>query len=182
MGAKQSSPAAIPAANGRTRAYSGSDTALQTTAGVCGTMAYSASVALVQHQPAPRSQGQICGGALGPEPSPALTFRTASGAYNSQESGGSSPEEADRERPGGGHEVPDCKRARDRLGWSQCHHEVFRMSHVLESMLRLHSFYMTCHLADAFLSKPCKCIFVGLFLLPKSLLSICLSRRCGLIL
>ncbi|GLD61501.1 E3 ubiquitin-protein ligase znrf2 [Lates japonicus] len=76
MGAKQSGPTANPAANGRTRAYSGSDLPSSTSSSngsnVSRTTAGGGEVPCVQrvrslrshvqHQPAPWSQGQVCGG------------------------------------------------------------------------------------------------------------------------
>ncbi|KAF1387485.1 hypothetical protein PFLUV_G00079450 [Perca fluviatilis] len=117
MGAKQSSPAANPAANGRTRAYSGSDlpsstsssngsNVSRTTAGGVRYHAYSsasgASSSTSQHLGA---RARSVGGS-GTRPQSGITIPNSSGAYSSQESGGSSPEEADRERSGGGHEGP----------------------------------------------------------------------------
>lgn len=120
MGAKQSSPAANPAANGRTRAYSGSDlpsstsgsNVSRTAAGGVRYHAYSASGA----SGATSSSSQHIGtrarsaggsGGSGTRPQSGINIPNSSGAYSSQESGGSSPEEAaDRERSGGGHEGP----------------------------------------------------------------------------
>ncbi|XP_070768638.1 E3 ubiquitin-protein ligase znrf2 [Enoplosus armatus] len=124
MGAKQSSPTANPAANGRTRAYSGSDLPSSTSSsngsGVSRTAAggvryhaYSASGA----SGATSSTGQHLGararsaGGSGTRPQSGINIPNSGGAYCSQESGGSSPEEeaaaaADRERSGGGHEGP----------------------------------------------------------------------------
>ncbi|XP_075961490.1 E3 ubiquitin-protein ligase znrf2 isoform X3 [Anarhichas minor] len=113
MGAKQSSPAANPAANGRTRAYSGSDlpsssssngsSVSRTTAGGVRYHAYSASgssgasSSTSQHHGA---RARYVGGS-GARPQSGINIPNSSGAYSSQESGGSSPEEADR-----GHESP----------------------------------------------------------------------------
>ncbi|XP_031724472.1 E3 ubiquitin-protein ligase znrf2 [Anarrhichthys ocellatus] len=113
MGAKQSSPAANPAANGRTRAYSGSDlpsssssngsNVSRTTAGGVRYHAYSASgssgasSSTSQHHGA---RARSVGGS-GTRPQSGINIPNSSGAYSSQESGGSSPEEADR-----GHESP----------------------------------------------------------------------------
>ncbi|XP_028436284.1 E3 ubiquitin-protein ligase znrf2 isoform X2 [Perca flavescens] len=106
MGAKQSSPAANPAANGRTRAYSGSD--LPTAGGVryhAYSSASGASSSSSQHHGA-RARSVGGSGGSGTRPQSGITIPNSSGAYSSQESGGSSPEEADRERSGGGHEGP----------------------------------------------------------------------------
>ncbi|XP_068426862.1 E3 ubiquitin-protein ligase znrf2 [Clinocottus analis] len=119
MGAKQSSPAANPAANGRTRAYSGSDlpsstsssngsSVSRTTAVGVRYHAYSASGAspsTSQHHGA-RARSVGGSGGSGTRPQSGINIPNSSGAYSSQESGGSSPEEADRERSGGGHEGP----------------------------------------------------------------------------
>ncbi|XP_034730667.1 E3 ubiquitin-protein ligase znrf2 [Etheostoma cragini] len=119
MGAKQSSVAANPAANGRTRAYSGSDlpsstsssngsNVSRTTAGGVRYHAYSASGAsssTSQHLGA-RARSAGGSGGSGTRPQSGITIPNISGAYSSQESGGSSPEEADRQRSGGGHEGP----------------------------------------------------------------------------
>lgn len=118
MGAKQSSPTANPAANGRTRAYSGSDlpsstassngsNVSRTTAGGVRYHAYGASGAsgasTSQHLGA---RARSVGGS-GTRPQSGINIPNSSGAYSSPESGGSSPEEAaDRERSGGGHEGP----------------------------------------------------------------------------
>ncbi|XP_056289762.1 E3 ubiquitin-protein ligase znrf2 isoform X3 [Pseudoliparis swirei] len=114
MGAKQSSPAAIPAANGRPRAYSGSDlpssssgsNGSRTTAGGVRYHAYGASGAsssTSQHHHGARARSV---GIAGTRTQSGINIPNSSGAYSSQESGGSSPEEADRERSGGGHEGP----------------------------------------------------------------------------
>lgn len=119
MGSKQSSTAANPAANGRTRAYSGSDlpsstsssngtNVSRTTAGGVRYHAYSASGAsssTSQHLGA-RARSVGGSGGSGTRPQSGITIPNSSAAYSSQESGGSSPEEADRERSGGGHEGP----------------------------------------------------------------------------
>ncbi|KAM7382380.1 hypothetical protein PAMP_002111 [Pampus punctatissimus] len=120
MGAKQSSPAANPAANGRTRAYSGSDlpsstsssngsNVSRTAAGGVRYHGYSASGA----SGATSSTSQHIGtrarsaGGSGTRSQSGINIPNSSGAYSSQESGGSSPEEAaDRERSGGGQEGP----------------------------------------------------------------------------
>ncbi|KAM7420118.1 hypothetical protein PAMA_014702 [Pampus argenteus] len=120
MGAKQSSPAASTAANGRTRAYSGSDlpsstsssngsNVSRTAAGGVRYHGYSASGA----SGATSSSSQHIGtrarsaGGSGTRSQPGINIPNSSGAYSSQESGGSSPDEAaDRERSGGGQEGP----------------------------------------------------------------------------
>ncbi|CAJ1061373.1 E3 ubiquitin-protein ligase znrf2 [Xyrichtys novacula] len=118
MGAKQSSPTANPAANGRTRAYSGSDlpsstvssngsNVSRTTAGGVRYHAYGASGAsgasTSQHLGA---RARSVGGS-GTRPPSGINIPNSSGAYSSPESGGSSPEEAaERERAGGGEEGP----------------------------------------------------------------------------
>ncbi|XP_060905618.1 E3 ubiquitin-protein ligase znrf2 [Labrus mixtus] len=122
MGAKQSSPTANPAANGRTRAYSGSDlpsstassnggNVSRTTAGGVRYHAYGASGAsgasTSQH---PGARARSAGGS-GTRPQSGINIPNSSGAYSSPESG-SSPEDAgDREQGssgggGGGHEGP----------------------------------------------------------------------------
>ncbi len=118
MGAKQSSPTANPAANGRTRAYSGSDlpsstsssngsNVSRTAAGGVRYHAYSAPGAsgatssTSQHLGA-RARSVGGSGGSGTRPQSGINIPNSSGAYSSQESGGSSPEEAaDRERAGG---------------------------------------------------------------------------------
>lgn len=124
MGAKQSSPTASTAANGRTRAYSGSDlpsstsssngsNVNRTAAGGARYHAYGASGASAgtagtsQHLGArARSVGGGSGGS-GTRPQSGINIPNSSGAYSSPESGSSSPEEAaDRERSGGGQEGP----------------------------------------------------------------------------
>lgn len=117
MGAKQSSPTANRAANGRTRAYSGSDlpsstsssngsNVNRTAAGGVRYHAYSAPGAsggtssTSQHLGARASSVGGSGGS-GTRPQSGIDIPNSSGAYSSQESGGSSPEEAaDRERSG----------------------------------------------------------------------------------
>lgn len=124
MGAKQSSPTANPAANGRTRAYSGSDlpsstsssngsNVNRTTAGGVRYHAYGASGASAassstsQHIGASRSRSVGGSGGSGTRPQSGINIPNSSGVYSSPESGGSSPEEAaDRERPGAGHDGP----------------------------------------------------------------------------
>ncbi|KAJ8354316.1 hypothetical protein SKAU_G00218830 [Synaphobranchus kaupii] len=121
MGAKQSSPAA----NGRTRAYSGSDLPSSTstsndngrTAAMAmryhayGASAHGASGATstaAQHVgPRTRSVGGS-GGGSGTRPQSGINIPNSSGAYNSQESGSSTPEEhgGDRDRSSGGQGAP----------------------------------------------------------------------------
>ncbi|XP_010737414.1 E3 ubiquitin-protein ligase znrf2 isoform X1 [Larimichthys crocea] len=121
MGAKQSSPTANPAANGRTRAYSGSDlpsstsnsngsNVSRTTAGGVRYHAYGgasgATSSTSQHHGA-RARTVTGSGGSGTRPQSGINIPNSSGAYSSQESGGSSPEEAaDRERSGGGRDGP----------------------------------------------------------------------------
>ncbi|XP_026149568.1 E3 ubiquitin-protein ligase znrf2 [Mastacembelus armatus] len=126
MGAKQSSPTANPAANGRTRAYSGSDlpsntsssngsNASRTTARGTRYHEYSATGApgasgatssTSQHLGA-RARSVVGSGSSGTRPQSGINIPNSSGAYSSPESGGSSPEEAaDRERSGRGQEAP----------------------------------------------------------------------------
>uniref|UniRef100_A0A3P8S436 RING-type E3 ubiquitin transferase n=1 Tax=Amphiprion percula TaxID=161767 RepID=A0A3P8S436_AMPPE len=121
MGAKQSSPTANPAANGRTRAYSGSDlpsstsssngsNIARTTAGGVRYHSYGASGASgatssTSQQLGARARSVGGSGGSGPRPQSGINIPNSSGAYSSPESGGSSPEEAaDRERSGGGQE------------------------------------------------------------------------------
>ncbi|KAK2844094.1 hypothetical protein Q5P01_010753 [Channa striata] len=127
MGAKQSSPTANPAANGRTRAYSGSDLpsstsssngsgVSRTTAGAVryhgASGASGASSSAGQHLGArARSVGDSASSRTRPQSG--INIPNSHGAYSSPESGGSSPEEAaaaaaaaDRERSGRGHEGP----------------------------------------------------------------------------
>uniref|UniRef100_A0A3Q1FM72 RING-type E3 ubiquitin transferase n=1 Tax=Acanthochromis polyacanthus TaxID=80966 RepID=A0A3Q1FM72_9TELE len=120
MGAKQSCPTANPAANGRTRAYSGSDLPSSTsssngsniarTGGGVRYHAYGASGASgatssTNQQLGARARSVGGSGGSGPRPQSGINIPNSSGAYSSPESGGSSPEEAaDRERSGGGQE------------------------------------------------------------------------------
>ncbi|KAF3840328.1 hypothetical protein F7725_019045 [Dissostichus mawsoni] len=111
MGAKQSSPTANPAANGRTRAYSGSDlpsstsssNGNRTTTGGVRYHGYSASGASSSTSQHHGARARSAGGSGGPgtRPQSGINIPNSSGAYSSQESGGSSPEEADRQRAGG---------------------------------------------------------------------------------
>lgn len=107
MGAKQSSPAA----NGRTRAYSGSD--LPSSSGRTAAMRYhahstsgatssssssSSSAAVASHYIAARTRS-VGGGTGGPGARPQSGINIPnSGAYSSQESGNSTPEENGGER------------------------------------------------------------------------------------
>lgn len=118
MGAKQSSPTANPAANGRTRAYSGSDlpstTSSSNGAGVSRTAtggmryhAYGASAPSGASSSTSRSRSM---GGPGTRAQSGINIPSSSGVYSSPESGGSSPEEVagERERSGtaGQHEGP----------------------------------------------------------------------------
>lgn len=115
MGAKQSSPSPNSAANGRTRAYSGSDLPSSTSssggrtsaAGVGGRYCAhgvsrgsgAASNSGHPHGARPRSAG-VSGGPVARAQS-GISIPSSGGVYNSPESGGSSPEEAaDRDRRG----------------------------------------------------------------------------------
>lgn len=122
MGAKQSSAAANPAANGRTRAYSGSDLPSSTAPGAGGSgpgrtaagpgryHGYGASGATSSSSQQPGARARSVGGSAGSgtRPQSGINIPNSGGAYSSQESGGSSPEEAaDREQQsGGGHQGP----------------------------------------------------------------------------
>ncbi|XP_028326377.1 E3 ubiquitin-protein ligase znrf2 isoform X4 [Gouania willdenowi] len=99
MGAKQSSPTANPAANGRTRAYSGSDLP-SNTAGTNGRatgtavryQGYGGSGASTSTQ-----QFGVRAGSTrspGPRPQSGIDIPNSGGASSSPESGGSSPEAA----------------------------------------------------------------------------------------
>lgn len=105
MGAKQSSPTANPAANGRTRAYSGSDlpsstassngsNVSRTNTGGVRYHAYNVSGAsgasTSQHLGA-RAQSV---GVSGSRPQSSINIPNSSGAYSSPDSGSSSPEDA----------------------------------------------------------------------------------------
>lgn len=119
MGAKQSSPAANPAANGRTRAYSGSDLPSSTSSSNGSNVDRTGAEGVRYHgygasgaSGATSSTSQQLGararsvGGSGVRPQSGINIPN-SGAYSSPESGGSSPEEAaDRERSGGRHEGP----------------------------------------------------------------------------
>lgn len=121
MGAKQSSPAA----NGRMRAYSGSDLPSSTSAsngsnrstvmgmryaysGGTSHAATGTSAATPHHIGSrTRSVGGGSGGGSGARPQSSINI-PSSGAYSSQESGSSTPEEGggDRDRSGAGHGGP----------------------------------------------------------------------------
>ncbi|XP_024248718.1 E3 ubiquitin-protein ligase znrf2 isoform X2 [Oncorhynchus tshawytscha] len=120
MGAKQSSPAA----NGRTRAYSGSDLPSSTSTTSNGN-GRTAAMAMSYHSygqsahgasgttatssqhigPRTRSVGGSSGGS-GPRPQSGINIPNSSGAYSSQESGSSTPEEAERDRSSWGQGGP----------------------------------------------------------------------------
>lgn len=104
MGAKQSSPAASPGANGRTRAYSGSDLPSSTSSGSMGRTpaggpryhAYSgASGGPSSNSQHAGTRARSAGGSVG-RPQSGIDIPNSSAAFSSQESGGSSPED-----PGG---------------------------------------------------------------------------------
>lgn len=111
MGAKQSSPTDSPAANGRTRAYSGSDLPSSTSsstvnrtpvAGVrhhANSGASGATDSNSQHLGARERSLGVSGGSIS-RPQSGIDIPISSGTYNSQESGDSSPEET------GEHEGP----------------------------------------------------------------------------
>ncbi|RVE62150.1 hypothetical protein OJAV_G00154260 [Oryzias javanicus] len=103
MGAKQSSPTANPAANGRTRAYSGSDLPSSTSGTNSGTAGRNPAAGLRFH--APRASGagtsqprgaaaRTLGGSVGGRAQAGISIPNSGGAPSSPESGGSSPEEA----------------------------------------------------------------------------------------
>ncbi|XP_028281960.1 E3 ubiquitin-protein ligase znrf2 [Parambassis ranga] len=134
MGAKQSSPTANPAANGRTRAYSGSDLPSstsssngsnvgRTTAGGVRYHAYGASGASSSTSQQLGARARSVGGSSGSSggrPQSSINIPNSGGAHSSPESGGSSPEEAEAAAAadrgggrgggggggGGGHEGP----------------------------------------------------------------------------
>lgn len=103
MGAKQSSPTASPGANGRTRAYSGSDLPSSTSSGSmnrtpAGGPRYHAlsgasggSSSNSQHPGARARSAGGSGGSVG-RPQSGVDIPNSSVAFSSQESGGSSPE------------------------------------------------------------------------------------------
>ncbi|KAM9724343.1 E3 ubiquitin-protein ligase znrf2 isoform 1-T1 [Menidia menidia] len=121
MGAKQSSPPANPAANGRTRAYSGSDLPSATADSNGGSVHRTAGGGARLHAPgasrastsgsqpleARARSGGGSGGGSGARPPAGINIPHRGGAHSSPESGGSSPEEAaGGGRPGGGGEAP----------------------------------------------------------------------------
>uniref|UniRef100_A0A8C7X5E7 RING-type E3 ubiquitin transferase n=1 Tax=Oryzias sinensis TaxID=183150 RepID=A0A8C7X5E7_9TELE len=90
MGAKQSSPTANPAANGRTRAYSGSDLP-SSTSGTSSSSTAGRNPAVGVRYHAPRASGA---GSSTSQPQSSINIPNSGGAPSSPESGGSSPEEA----------------------------------------------------------------------------------------
>ncbi|KAL0984953.1 hypothetical protein UPYG_G00150950 [Umbra pygmaea] len=113
MGAKQSSPAS----NGRTRAYSGSDLPSSTSTTSNGN-GRTAAMAMRYHaasgttatssQHIGSSRTRSVGGSSGGSrmrPQSGINIPN-SGAYSSQESGSSTPDEAERDRSSGGHGGP----------------------------------------------------------------------------
>ncbi|XP_029359583.1 E3 ubiquitin-protein ligase znrf2 [Echeneis naucrates] len=110
MGAKQSSPAANPAANGRTRAYSGSDLPSSTSSSNGSNVSRTAAGGVRYHgygapgaSGATSSTSQHLGararsvggsGGSGTRPQSSINIPNSSGTYSSPESGGSSPEGA----------------------------------------------------------------------------------------
>ncbi|XP_024123368.1 E3 ubiquitin-protein ligase znrf2 isoform X3 [Oryzias melastigma] len=103
MGAKQSSPTANPAANGRTRAYSGSDLPSSTSGTNSSAAGRNPAAGLRYHTPrasgASTSQprgaaARTLGGSVGVRPQTGVNIPNSGGAPSSPESGGSSPEEA----------------------------------------------------------------------------------------
>uniref|UniRef100_A0A3P9HNI9 RING-type E3 ubiquitin transferase n=1 Tax=Oryzias latipes TaxID=8090 RepID=A0A3P9HNI9_ORYLA len=106
MGAKQSSPTANPAANGRTRAYSGSDLPSSTSGTSSSSTAWRNPAVGVRYH-APRASGagsstsqphgatvRTLGGFVDLRPQSSINIPNSGGAPSSPESGGSSPEEA----------------------------------------------------------------------------------------
>ncbi|XP_068179618.1 E3 ubiquitin-protein ligase znrf2 [Antennarius striatus] len=119
MGAKQSSPPANPAAAGRTRAYSGSDLPSSTSNGSGGHVSRTPVGGVRYHAYGPggasgaasstgaRVRSAAGSGGSGTRPRSGIDIPNSSGAYSSQESGGSSPEEAaDGQHSGGGRDGP----------------------------------------------------------------------------
>ncbi|KAF6719143.1 E3 ubiquitin-protein ligase ZNRF2 [Oryzias melastigma] len=103
MGAKQSSPTANPAANGRTRAYSGSDLPSSTSGTNSSAAGRNPAAGLRYHTPRasgartsqPRgAAARTLGGSVGVRPQTGVNIPNSGGAPSSPESGGSSPEEA----------------------------------------------------------------------------------------
>lgn len=113
MGAKQSSPPANPAANGRTRAYSGSDLP-SSTASSNGRTPAAAGARYRGHGASGGSRGPAAAsssgagaraaGGPGTRPQSGINIPNSGGAYSSPESGGSSPEEAAAAAAEGGQE------------------------------------------------------------------------------
>lgn len=104
MGAKQSSPSASPGANGRTRAYSGSDLPSSTSSGNMNRTpaggpryhAYSgASGGPTSSSQHPGARARSAGGSGGSaaRPQSGIDIPNSSAAFSPQESGGSSPED-----------------------------------------------------------------------------------------
>ncbi|XP_019946575.1 E3 ubiquitin-protein ligase znrf2 [Paralichthys olivaceus] len=118
MGAKQSGPAASPAANGRTRAYSGSDVPSSTSSSNGSNVSRAAAGGVRYHGASGATSGtsQHIGarartvggsGGSGTRPRSGINIPNSRGAYSSPESEGSSPEEAaDMEHSGREHEGP----------------------------------------------------------------------------
>uniref|UniRef100_A0AAY5L8F6 RING-type E3 ubiquitin transferase n=1 Tax=Esox lucius TaxID=8010 RepID=A0AAY5L8F6_ESOLU len=113
MGAKQSSPVS----NGRTRAYSGSDLPSSGSATGNGN-SRTAAMAMRYHAasgtasassqhigPRTRSVGGSSG-VSGTRSQSGINIPNSSGAYSSQDSGSSTPEEAERDRSSGGNGAP----------------------------------------------------------------------------
>ncbi|XP_062255037.1 E3 ubiquitin-protein ligase znrf2 [Platichthys flesus] len=104
MGAKQSGPTAGPAANGRTRAYSGSDLPSSTSSSNGSNVGRSAAGGVRYHGASGATSGtsQHIGarartrtaGGSGTRPRSGINIPNSRGAYSSPESEGSSPEEA----------------------------------------------------------------------------------------
>ncbi|KAG7222041.1 hypothetical protein INR49_030088 [Caranx melampygus] len=131
MGSKQSSPTANPAANGRTRAYSGSDlpsstsssngsNVSRTNAGGVRYHAYSASgttSSASQHLGARARSVGGSGGSGGTRPQSGINIPHSSGAYSSPESGGSSP----RRRRTESARAEGTKRAEARMALAKRH-------------------------------------------------------------
>ncbi|XP_060936425.1 E3 ubiquitin-protein ligase znrf2 [Limanda limanda] len=118
MGAKQSGPPAGPAANGRTRAYSGSDLPSSTSSSG-GSNASRSAAGGARYHGAPgatsgtghhigaRARTRTAGGSGGSGTRSGINIPNSRGAYSSPESEGSSPEEAaDTEHPGREHHGP----------------------------------------------------------------------------
>ena len=120
MGAKQSGPTANPAANGRTRAYSGSDLPSSTSSSNGSNVSRSAAGGVRYHGASgaasgtsqhigSRARARTVGGSggSGTRPRSGINIPNSRGAYSSPESEGSSPEEAaDMEHPGREHDGP----------------------------------------------------------------------------